>query len=103
MKSFLKVSLFFISFFFFQNLFAALSPVGFWKTIDDETGKPKAVIQIWQAANDTLNGRILKIWPRPGYDQNEKCQACTGSRRNQRIVGMVVLQDLRQSNDSPAI
>ncbi len=27
------------------------SPIGYWKTIDDVTGKPKSIVQIWQADN----------------------------------------------------
>lgn len=40
---------------------AADSPVGRWTTIDDETGKPKSVVQIEQAANGTLSGKVVEI------------------------------------------
>ncbi len=76
------------------------SPVGMWKTIDDVTGKPKAIIQMTEK-NNKLYGRIIKIFPSPGKDQNEVCEACTGERHNQRIVGMVIVNDLKQSHDNP--
>ena|SRR5437870_6972944 len=86
----------------FVNVYAgnsASSPLGYWKTIDDVTGKPKSILHIYQTGN-TLNGQVVKIFPRPGYDQNEVCAACTGARHNQRIVGMVVMEGLTQSTDN---
>jgi len=74
------------------------SPVGLWKTIDDETGKPKAIVQISETANKTLSGKILKIYPRPGYDQHELCAACKGENHNKPIVGLVILKDLVQDS-----
>ena len=72
------------------------SPVGLWKTIDDETGKPKAIVQISETANKTLSGKILKIYPRPGYDQHELCAACKGNNHNKPIVGLTILENLVQ-------
>lgn len=68
---------------------------GYWRTIDDVTGKPKAIINISRASDNTLRGQILKIYPRPGYDQNEVCAACQGDKHNQRIVGMFVMDKLK--------
>lgn len=100
MKMFSRILLLVLTFGFLSPLFAAdLSPVGYWRTIDDVTGKPKAIIQISANADKILSGRILKIFPRPGYDQNEVCTACDGAKHNQRIVGMVILEDLKPSKD----
>jgi uncharacterized protein (DUF2147 family) len=77
------------------------SPIGYWRTIDDVTGKPKAIVHIYQSGR-ALYGKIVKIFPRPGYDQNEVCTACTGSRHNQRIQGMVIMEGLTQNADNPA-
>lgn len=76
------------------------SPVGYWKTIDDVTGKPKAILHIQLSNQNTLFGRIIKIFPSPGKDQNEVCTACQGYRHNQRIVGMIVLENLKQNEES---
>ena len=37
------------------------SPVGAWKTIDDETGKPKALVRITEDAG-ILTGKIEKLY-----------------------------------------
>lgn len=71
------------------------SVIGYWRTIDDATGKPKAVIRISENQDHSLSGQILKIYPRPGYDQNELCEHCTGDKHNQRIVGMTVMDNLK--------
>lgn len=79
---------------------AANTPVGLWKTIDDVTNKPKSIIKITESPSHDLSGTVVKIFPRPGHDQNELCEACKGSKHNQRIVGMTILTGLRQDAGS---
>ncbi|MFX7792804.1 hypothetical protein ABTK00_20420, partial [Acinetobacter baumannii] len=45
------------------------SPVGLWKSIDDATGKPKALIRISEN-NGELSGKIEKLFRAPEEDQN---------------------------------
>lgn len=78
----------------------SLSPFGYWKTIDDVTGKPKSIVHIYQSGH-ALYGQVVKIFPRPGYDQNEVCSACKGAKHNQRIVGMIVMEGLTQNASNP--
>lgn len=80
---------------------ASNSPLGYWKTIDDVTGKPKSILKIFMSGG-ALYGQVVKIFPRPGYDQNELCTACTGYRHNKKIVGMVIMEGLHQNPNSPA-
>lgn len=77
--------------------FSNESPAGYWKTIDDVTNKPKSILEIKEARDRTLTGKIVKIYPRPGYDENEVCVECKGERHNQRIVGMVIMEHLKPS------
>lgn len=77
------------------------SPVGYWQTIDDVTNKPKSILQITMQKNNTIMGRVIKIFPRPGYDQNEVCSACQGRLKNKPIVGMVVMYGLKRSESNP--
>ena len=71
----------------------ALSPVGQWKTIDDETNTERSIVEIRQVGSE-LQGRILKIFPRPGEDPAPLCQQCEGERQNQPIIGMIFLWGL---------
>lgn len=75
----------------------AASPAGYWQTIDDVTHQPKSILEISETTNKVLTARVVKIYPRPGYDQNEICTECKGVRHNQPIVGMVVMERLKQS------
>lgn len=94
------------SFFMLQNLYAAeadLSPVGYWKTIDDVSGNPKSILQLWltDPPNQTLSGRIVKIYPDPGKDEKELCERCEGAKHNQPILGMIIMEHLVQNKDNP--
>src|SRR6478735_5719764 len=41
-----------------SGAFAQNSPVGKWHTIDDKTGKVKSVVEITEAPNGTLQGKV---------------------------------------------
>lgn len=71
------------------------TPIGYWKTIDDNTGKPKSIIQIWKAENNILMGKVIKIFPKNGDNPNKLCTACKGDNKNQPIIGMVILSNLK--------
>ncbi|MFC0251378.1 DUF2147 domain-containing protein [Massilia consociata] len=74
------------------------SPAGMWKTIDDETGQPKALVRVTEE-NGVLNGRIEKLFRPAGQDQNPKCTACEGARKDQPIVGMTILSGLKKEGN----
>lgn len=74
------------------------SPVGLWRNIDDQTGKPKALIRITES-NGEFNGKIEKLFREAGEDQNPKCDLCEGARKDQPIIGMTILTGLKQEGD----
>ena len=73
---------------------SAQSPVGRWKTIDDSTGQVKSIVEITQAANGTLSGRVAQVL-QSDRGPNPTCDKCSGDRRNKPITGMTILWDLR--------
>ncbi|NYZ63819.1 DUF2147 domain-containing protein [Luteimonas deserti] len=77
-----------------SSIAAAQSPVGRWKTIDDKTGQVKSIVEITQAANGTLSGRVAQVL-QSDRGPNPTCDKCTGERRNRPITGMTILWDLR--------
>lgn len=80
----------------------AAAPIeGYWKTIDDVTGKPKAIIQISESATHALQGKVIKVFPQPDHEAHELCTACEGERHNQRIVGMTILSGLQADPGRP--
>lgn len=64
------------------------SPVGVWKTIDDKTGKEKALVQIQEQGGE-LQGRIVHLFNPSKPDP--VCEKCEGERRDQPITGMQIL------------
>ena len=74
------------------------SPVGMWKTIDDETGKPKSLVRITEE-NGVLTGKIEKLFRPADQDQNPKCTACEGARKDQPIIGMTILSGLKKDGN----
>lgn len=65
--------------------------LGKWKTIDDNTGKAKAHVEIYQQG-DKLYGKIVKILDEKKADK--LCTKCTGAKKNQRLEGLVILEQL---------
>ena len=74
------------------------SPVGVWKTIDDETGKPKSLVRISEEGG-ALTCKIEKLFRPAGQDQNPKCTACEGARKDQPIIGMTILWGLKKDGN----
>ncbi|RPE81370.1 DUF2147 domain-containing protein [Vulcaniibacterium tengchongense] len=75
------------------------SPVGSWTTIDDKTQKPKSVVEIYQAKDGTLAGRVAEIL-QSDRGPNPVCDKCTGERKGKPVKGMVILWGVRQKGDS---
>lgn len=73
---------------------ADATAVGLWRTIDDRTGQPRAVIRLW-VEHGRLRGRIEHLYRKPGQSKDPVCTRCTGTRRGQKVIGMVVLWDHR--------
>ena len=62
---------------------AQTSPTGRWKTIDDETGKVKSIVEITQAANGTLQGKVVEVL-QSDRGPNPTCDKCKGTTRTSR-------------------
>ncbi len=75
--------------------FAQTSPVGLWKTIDDETGKPRALVRISES-NGEYKGKIEKLFRPANEDQNPKCDKCEGANKDQPKIGMTVITGMKQ-------
>lgn len=79
-------------------VFAAESPAGRWQTIDDETGKPRSIVEIQEAADGTLSGKVSKIL-QSDQGPNPLCSACEGERKGQPITGMTILWGLKPDGE----
>lgn len=78
---------------------AADSATGRWKTIDDKTGKVKSIVEISQAANGTLTGKVVEIL-QSDRGPNPVCDKCEGERKNKPVKGMTILWNLKADDAS---
>lgn len=71
------------------------SPVGEWRTIDDQSGKPKSIVQITEDQG-ALTGKIVKLLE----GATEKtCSKCEGDLKDQPLVGMKILWGLKKTGE----
>ena len=73
---------------------AADGAAGRWKTIDDKIGKVKSIVEISQAANGTLTGKVVDIL-HSDKGPNPVCDGCDGANRNKPVKGMTILWNLK--------
>ena len=76
---------------------AADPAVGRWKTIDDETGQPKSIVEISQNANGTFSGRIVELL-NPSKP-NPTCDKCKDDRKGKPITGMEIIRGMKRDGD----
>lgn len=76
----------------------AQSVVGKWKTIDDETGKEKSIVEVYKK-DGKIYGKIVKLLNREPGDEDPLCDKCTDDRKNKHIVGMEIIRDMEQDGD----
>lgn len=74
---------------------AQMSPVGLWRSIDDESKQPKAEIRITQKTADGLSGVVEKgLQNNPNTEPN--CNLCTDDRKGQPKIGMEIIRGGQQ-------
>jgi len=72
------------------------SPVGLWKTIDDKTGKPRALVRIYEQ-DGRLFGKIEGSFT-PGAE-HRVCEVCEDERKNQPMLGLVIIRNMQRTDD----
>jgi uncharacterized protein (DUF2147 family) len=77
---------------------AEQTPAGLWRTIDDHTGKARGLVRITET-NGEYQGRVEKIFPKPGEDPNPKCEKCEAALQNQPVLGMRILWGLTKNGN----
>lgn len=70
--------------------------VGQWKTIDDETGAAKSIVEVYEKEGKIF-GKIIDIL-NPA-DKDKLCIYCKGDEKNQPLVGLDIIKDLELDDD----
>lgn len=73
---------------------------GKWKTIDDETGEPRSIVDIYEKGGK-LHGKVTKLLRNPGEDPDPVCSECDedDDRYNKKVIGMEILRGLLKNSD----
>lgn len=75
---------------------ASQTPAGNWTTMDDKTGKKRAVIKIVVSGN-SLTGSVAEVFPEPG--DKPLCTECPGEFKNKPIKGMQIIWGLKDKGN----
>jgi uncharacterized protein (DUF2147 family) len=79
---------------------AQSTPVGLWKTIDDETKTEKSFVRISDSAG-VLTARIEKLLD--PTKQDAKCEKCSDERKDKPVLGMTIVRNVKQSDDDKGL
>ncbi len=74
---------------------AQATPAGLWKTIDDETKKERSLIRITDAGG-IFTGKLEKLLD-PTDKADAVCEKCSDDRKGKPLVGMTLIQSVKQS------
>jgi uncharacterized protein (DUF2147 family) len=77
---------------------AEVTPVGTWKTIDDETGKPKSIVKITDEGGE-LKATVVEVL-QSDDGLHPICKNCDGERKNQPIEGMNIMWGVHKDGDT---
>ena len=73
---------------------------GKWKTIDDETGDAKSIVEIFER-DGKVYGKIIKLFRKPHEDPDPTCTKCLTDdpRYGQKVLGMEIMKDMIKDGD----
>lgn len=69
---------------------------GMWKTIDDRTGNPKAIIDIYEKKGK-MYGKVVRIVEKG--KENSLCTKCDGDLKDKPVVGMQIIDGAEHKGD----
>ena len=72
------------------------SVLGKWKTIDDETGAEKSIVEIYEVKGK-LYGKIIELFEEK--NKHRKCDLCTGEEKDKPILGMIFIKGLKKDGN----
>jgi len=72
------------------------SAVGLWEQVDEKSGKPESWFKISEH-NGVYEGNIVKIFFKPGEDENWVCEKCEGSEKGRPVLGLALIKGMQRN------
>jgi uncharacterized protein (DUF2147 family) len=92
-----KSILFGLALYFVMTLNAQSQTVlGKWKTIDDETGQAKSIVEVYEKSGKVY-GKIIEILN--PEKRKSLCTKCSGEDKNAPVLGLVIIKGLVKDGD----
>jgi len=73
----------------------AADAAGRWRTIDDETGQAKSIVEIERSADGVYSGKVVELFNPSRPDPT--CDKCSDDRKDQPVIGMEIIRNMRAS------
>ena len=83
------------------SAFAQATPVGLWKTIDDDTKKEKSLVRISESGG-VLTGRIEKLLD-PTSKPDAVCDKCSDDRKDKPMLGLTIVRNAKHDADDAGL
>ncbi|MEH6406945.1 MAG: DUF2147 domain-containing protein [Leeuwenhoekiella sp.] len=91
-----KITLSLIALFMTSATLFAQEVTGKWKTIDDETGKARSIVDIYKQ-DGKIYGKVVEILNKDKRDAT--CVDCDGEDKGKPILGLVIIKGLEKDGD----
>ena len=75
---------------------AGPTAVGLWEQVDENSGKAESWIKISER-NGVYEGNIVKIFFKPGQDENWVCSKCEGSDKGAPVLGLKLIKGMQRN------
>lgn len=71
---------------------------GKWITVDDDTGKEKSVVEVYEKKDGKIYGKIIEFLE-DGADSDDTCDHCKGDMKGEKLMGFEVLKGFEKKGD----
>ncbi len=90
-------TMFFLCAILFSISMTSQSVIGKWKTIDDNTGEAKSIVEIYKDNDGKYYGKILELMNKA--EEDKLCTECDGEDYNKPVKGMVIIKSLSKDGE----
>jgi uncharacterized protein (DUF2147 family) len=70
------------------------SPLGRWKTYDEDTGKPRLIVEVYEGKGG-IAAKVVDTL----FQANAVCTSCTGENKGKPMKGMVIMWGQKSVGD----